>query len=73
MHILKARGHMGRIGAMVTPAFLDHQRSHGNDLSTPLSHDRFPGLAPSDRWCDRRQLAAGRVARPRALRPPSLA
>ena len=36
---------------MVTSEFLDHQRSIGNDLSTPMPQYRFPGLAPGDRWC----------------------
>src|SRR5918996_1058919 len=33
------------------PSFLDHQRSIGNDLSTPRPRYRFPGLVPGDRWC----------------------
>ena len=37
--------------AVVTQEFLDHQRSIGNDLSTPMPHFHFPGLAPGDRWC----------------------
>jgi uncharacterized protein (DUF2237 family) len=37
--------------AVVTEQFLDHQRSVGNDLSTPLPQYRFPGLVPGDRWC----------------------
>ena len=37
--------------AVVTREFLDHQRSIGNDLSTPVPHYRFPGLVPGDRWC----------------------
>jgi uncharacterized protein (DUF2237 family) len=37
--------------AVVTEEFLDHQRSVGNDLSTPLPQYRFPGLVPGDRWC----------------------
>lgn len=37
--------------AVVTREFLDHQRSIGNDLSTPVPQFRFPGLAPGDRWC----------------------
>ena len=37
--------------AVVTSEFLDHQRRIGNDLSTPMPHYRFPGLAPGDRWC----------------------
>ena len=39
------------ICAVVTAEFLDHQRSIGNDLSTPMPQYRFPGLAPGDRWC----------------------
>jgi uncharacterized protein (DUF2237 family) len=35
----------------VTSEFLEHQRSIGNDLSTPMPQYRFPGLAPGDRWC----------------------
>lgn len=39
------------ICAVMTAEFLDHQRSIGNDLSTPMPHYRFPGLVPGDRWC----------------------
>lgn len=39
------------ICAVVTAAFLEHQRSIGNDLSTPRPEFRFPGLKPGDRWC----------------------
>ena len=39
------------ICAVVTAEFLEHQRSIGNDLSTPMPMYRFPGLAPGDRWC----------------------
>jgi uncharacterized protein len=39
------------ICAVVTAEFLDHQRSIGNDLSTPKPEYRFPGLLPGDRWC----------------------
>lgn len=39
------------ICAVVTSEFLEHQRSIGNDLSTPMPHYRFPGLVPGDRWC----------------------
>jgi uncharacterized protein len=39
------------ICAVVTAEFLEHQRSIGNDLSTPMPHYGFPGLAPGDRWC----------------------
>ncbi len=37
--------------AVVTAEFLDHQRSIGNDLSTPQPRLGFPGLRPGDRWC----------------------
>jgi uncharacterized protein (DUF2237 family) len=37
--------------AVVTAQFLDHQRSIGNDLSTPRLEYGFPGLVPGDRWC----------------------
>jgi uncharacterized protein (DUF2237 family) len=39
------------ICAVVTAEFLEHQRSIGNDLITPLPGYRFPGLQPGDRWC----------------------
>jgi uncharacterized protein len=39
------------ICAVVTAEFLEHQRSIGNDLSTPVPRFRFPGLTPGDRWC----------------------
>ena len=39
------------ICAVVTPQFLEHQRSIGNDLITPMPPYGFPGLAPGDRWC----------------------
>jgi uncharacterized protein len=39
------------ICAVVTTEFLEHQRSIGNDLVTPMPHYRFPGLTPGDRWC----------------------
>jgi hypothetical protein len=39
------------ICAVVTAEFLAHQRSIGNDLSTPRPQYRFPGLVPGDRWC----------------------
>jgi uncharacterized protein (DUF2237 family) len=39
------------ICAVVTAEFLEHQRSIGNDLSTPMPHFSFPGLRPGDRWC----------------------
>ena len=37
--------------AVVTEEFLEHQRSVGNDLTTPVPAFRFPGLRPGDRWC----------------------
>ena len=39
------------ICAVVTAEFLEHQRSVGNDLSTPVPAYGFPGLTPGDRWC----------------------
>jgi uncharacterized protein (DUF2237 family) len=39
------------ICAVVTSEFLEHQRSIGNDLVTPMPQFRFPGLLPGDRWC----------------------
>jgi uncharacterized protein (DUF2237 family) len=35
----------------MTEEFLAHQRSVGNDLSTPHPEWSFPGLVPGDRWC----------------------
>jgi uncharacterized protein (DUF2237 family) len=37
--------------AVMTEAFLVHQREVGNDLVTPIPAYRFPGLKPGDRWC----------------------
>ena len=37
--------------AVVTADFLAHQRSVGNDLTTPRPEYAFPGLVPGDRWC----------------------
>ena len=39
------------ICVVLTAEFLDHQRSIGNDLSTPRPALGFPGLWPGDRWC----------------------
>lgn len=39
------------ICAVVTREFLEHQKSIGNDLSTPMAQFHFPGLNPGDRWC----------------------
>jgi uncharacterized protein (DUF2237 family) len=39
------------ICAVVTTEFLEHQRSIGNDLSTPNPAYGFAGLKPGDRWC----------------------
>ena len=39
------------ICAVVTAEFLEHQRTIGNDLITPVPQYHFPGLAPGDRWC----------------------
>lgn len=37
--------------AVVSAEFLEHQRSIGNDLVTPIPQYGFPGLSPGDRWC----------------------
>ena len=37
--------------AVMTAEFLEHQRSVGNDLTTPRPEWSFPGLQPGDRWC----------------------
>jgi uncharacterized protein (DUF2237 family) len=37
--------------AVLTSEFLAHQKSVGNDLSTPRPELSFPGLQPGDRWC----------------------
>ena len=37
--------------AVVTSEFLEHQKSVGNDLSTPRPEWNFAGLNPGDRWC----------------------
>jgi uncharacterized protein (DUF2237 family) len=37
--------------AVMTPEFLAHQQSVGNDLSTPRPEWQFAGLQPGDRWC----------------------
>jgi uncharacterized protein len=39
------------ICAVVTAEFLEHQSQIGNELRTPISSIRFPGLVPGDRWC----------------------
>lgn len=39
------------ICVVVTREFLEHQRSVGNDLITPIPQYRFPGLQPGQRWC----------------------
>jgi uncharacterized protein (DUF2237 family) len=39
------------ICAVMTAQFLEHQRSIGNDLISPMPQFRFPGLNPGDRWC----------------------
>ena len=39
------------ICAVVTDEFLEHQRSIGNDLSTPMPDHGFAGLQAGDRWC----------------------
>jgi uncharacterized protein (DUF2237 family) len=37
--------------AVVSAEFLAHQKSVGNDLSTPRPEYGFAGLRPGDRWC----------------------
>ncbi|MEB3180600.1 MAG: DUF2237 domain-containing protein [Nostocaceae cyanobacterium] len=37
--------------AQVTAEFLQHTKSVGNDLCTPVPMFDFPGLKPGDRWC----------------------
>ena len=37
--------------AVMTEEFLEHQRSVGNDLTTPVPEYAFAGLRPGDRWC----------------------
>ena len=39
------------ICSVMTPEFLEHQASIGNDLATPRPQFQFPGLIPGDRWC----------------------
>jgi len=57
------------ICAVVTLAFLEHQRRIGNDLITPMPQYHFPGLAPGDRWCVTcLELAAGARRRRGRLR-----
>jgi len=53
------------ICAVMTPEFLAHQRSIGNDLSTPLPQYGFPGLVPGDRWCVTARCAPTTTASPR--------
>ena len=54
--------------AVVTAEFLEHHRSVGNDLTTPVPEYGFPGLQPGDRWC----VVAGRWAQAHAagVAPP---
>ncbi len=44
------------ICARMTREFLAFSKRRGNDLSTPVTENGFPGLKPGDRWC----LCAGR-------------
>ena len=37
--------------AAMTEEFLAFSLSRGNDLSTPMPENHFPGLKPGDRWC----------------------
>lgn len=36
---------------VLTAAFLEFSKAHGNDLSTPRPEFDFPGLNAGDRWC----------------------
>lgn len=35
----------------VSQAFLEYSRFRGNDLSTPMPENNFPGLKPGNSWC----------------------
>ncbi len=39
------------ICGVMSVEFLEHQRSIGNNLMTPMPQHGFPGLNPGDRWC----------------------
>ena len=39
------------ICAVVSDEFLEHQKTMGNDLTTPMPMHQFPGLKAGDRWC----------------------
>lgn len=39
------------ICAVMTDDFLQHQKSIGNDLITPMPRFDFAGLSAGDRWC----------------------
>lgn len=39
------------ICAVVSEDFLEHQKTMGNDLTTPMPMHQFTGLKPGDRWC----------------------
>ena len=39
------------ICGVMSAEFLEHQRSIGNDLVTPMPQHGFVGLQPGDRWC----------------------
>ena len=36
---------------IMTAKFLTFSKARGNDLSTPMPQDNFPGLKPGDRGC----------------------
>jgi uncharacterized protein (DUF2237 family) len=42
---------MHMVCAEMTEEFLEFSREHGNDLSTPIPENGFPGLVPGDYWC----------------------
>ncbi len=37
--------------AIMTAEFLSYTKTQGNDLTTPIPFDQFPGLKPGDKWC----------------------
>ena len=47
------RGDVGLhlVCAEMTEEFLRFSAERGNDLSTPVPENDFPGLVPGDRWC----------------------
>jgi len=42
---------MHTVCVVVTEDFLRFSFDQGNDLITPMTQYKFPGLGPGDRWC----------------------